>query len=140
MKYEITNEFSEAVLKLGNEYRAKYCIKFINIEVHHKATKNIRFINIHEFIHTHCRDYLLSYANGFKTQVYTKTSSVDNRILILNYDIFITVRNLMDDDSIEHTEIFNGLSELKVYVEAVEWLINYRKDNPKLSKFWIHKL
>ncbi len=139
MKKEITNEFTSAVLKLSSDYKVSYCIKYINIEIENLKTNEVKFMNIHEFIYTHCRDYLLSYSNGLKTIAQTNHSDIDNRIQILNFYIYITVPNLMDGDNVEHNEIFSGLSELKVYIDAVEWLIKYRKDNPKLSKFWISK-
>ena len=66
-------------------------------------------------------------------------SDIDNRIQVLNFNVYITVPNLNDGNNIEHKETFSGLSELKVYTDAVEWIIKYRKDNPKLSKFWISK-
>lgn len=139
MKQEITAEFAKAILKLDSDHTAKYCVKYTNIEVHNIHTKEIRFINIHEFIHTHCRDYLLSYANGLKAKAETRSSNIDTRIQILSHDVYVTVPNLVGGDSVCHTEIFSGLSELSVHVEAVEWLMNYRRENPKLSKFWTNK-
>ena len=139
MKQEITIPFARKVLKLDTDYKVKYCAKYINIEVLHIPTKKMSYINIHEFIHTHCRDYLLSYANGLKTTSETKFSNIDKRIPMLSFDIHVTVPNLVDGDNVCHTEIFTGLSELMLYVNAVEWLMKYREDNPKLSKFWINK-
>lgn len=139
MKKEITHEFANAVLKLGSDYEIKYSTRFINIEVKNIETQEVRFINIHEFIHTHCRDYLLGFSNGLKTKAETKSSDIDKRILILYFDVYIVVPNLVNGANVEHAETFSGLSELKVYVDAVEWLMKYRKDNPKLSKFWINK-
>jgi len=139
MKQEITAEFASRVLKLDSNYTAKYCVKYINIEVLNINTGEMRYINIHEFIHTHCRDFLLSYANGLKTKSETKFSDLDKRILVLNFEIYITVPNLVNGDNICHTETFSGLSELMLYTNAVEWLIKYRKDNAKLSKFWVNK-
>ena len=139
MKKEVTEEFADQVLKLGKEYKVKYCVKYTNIEILNLKTQEIRFINIHEFIHTHCTDYLLSYANGLKITSETNFSEIDKRIIILHFSIFITVPNLIDGQDSSHVETFSGLSELILYIKAVEWLIKYRKDNPKLSKFWINK-
>ena len=139
MKKEITSKFASKVLKLGSNYRVKYCVKYINIEVLNIDTKEVRYINIHEFIHTHCRDFLLSYANGLKTKSETKHSDIDKRILVLNFNIYITVPNLRNGDDVSHTETFSGLSELMLYIDAIEWLIKYREDNLGLSKFWINK-
>ncbi len=139
MKNELTPLFASKVLKIGSNYKATYCIKYLNIEVENIKTKEVRFINIHEFIHTHCRDYLLSYANGLKIKSEAKHSELDGRISTLNFDIFLTVPNLLDGKDDTHEETFSGVSELLLYIQAVEWLIKYRKDNPKLSKFWINK-
>ena len=139
MKEDINNEFVKTVLKLGNEYEVHYCIKYINLEVKNLETGEVKFLSIHEFIHTHCRDYLLSYSNGLKTLAETKHSDIDTRILNLHFNVFITVPNLLEGDNPEHVETFSGLSELMVYINAVNWLIQYRKDNSQLSKFWINK-
>ena len=58
---------------------------------------------------------------------------------MLSFEISITVPNLVEGEATSHVERFSGLSELILYINAVEWLIKYRKDNPKLSKFWINK-
>ena len=137
MKEELTSEFAKTILKLDSNHEVKYSSQYINIEITNVHTKEVRFINIHEFIHTHCRDYLIGYANSLKTKSETKSSDISKRILVLHFDIHITVPNLIDGQNREHTEVFTGLSELKVYVQAVEWLQKYRKDNPKLSKFWM---
>ena len=140
MKNELTPLFASKVLKVGRSHKATYCIKFLNIEVENIATKEVRFINIHEFIHTHCRDFLLSYSNGLVIHTKTERSEVDVRISVLSFSICLTVPNLLDcsPDS-EHIETFIGLSELSLFIDAVEWLINYRESNPKLSKFWVNK-
>lgn len=139
MKQEVTAEFAAKVLKLDNNYKVKYSIRYINIEVINIDTDEVRYINIHEFIHTHCRDYLLSYSNGLKTIAETKYSDIDKRIVMLTFDVCITVPNLVHGEAAFHVEKFSGLSELILYINAVEWLIKYRKENPKLSKFWINK-
>ena len=139
MKKELTSLFASKVLKVGKNYKAVYSIKYLNIEVFNIDTKEKKFINIHEFIHVHCRDYLLSYANGLKIKSEAKHSEVDGRISTLHFDIFLTVPNLLDGKNDIHIETFSGVSELLLYIQAVEWLIKYRKDNPKLSKFWINK-
>lgn len=139
MKKELTQSFASKVLKIGKSHKATYCIKYLNIEVENIATKEVRFINIHEFIHTHCRDFLLSYSNGLTINAVTKYSELDARISELSFDIFLTVPNLLDGGADEHIETFRSLSELHLYVSAIEWLIKYREDNPKLSKFWINR-
>ena len=139
MKKELTPLFASKVLKINKNYKATYSTRFINIEVENIETKEVRFINIHEFIHTHCRDYLLSYANGLKIKSETKHSELDGRISELHFNIFLTVPNLLDGKNDTHEETFSGVSELLLYIQAVEWLIKYRKDNPKLSKFWMNK-
>lgn len=139
MKQEVTEEFAAKVLKLGKNYKVKYNVQYINIEILNTDTGDIRYINIHEFIHTHCRDYLLSYANGLKTTSETKFSDIDKRIVVLSFEVDLTVPNLVDGDNTSIIKTFSGLSELILYINAVEWLIDYRKNNPKLSKFWINK-
>lgn len=139
MKQELTEEFVAKVLKLGKNYKVKYSVQYLNIEVVNIETGDVRYINIHEFIHTHCRDFLLSYANGLKTTCETKFSDIDNRIVRLSFEISLTVPNLLDGGNSSFVERFTGLSELILYINAVEWLIKYRKDNPKISKFWINK-
>ena len=139
MKKELTSVFTAKVLKLGENYKVEYSAQYINIEVINIDTEEIRYINIHEFIHTHCRDYLLSYGNGLKLESETKYSEHDKRIAVLYFNICLAVPNLLDGGNANHTETFSGLSELILYINAVEWLINYRKDNPKLSKFWVNK-
>ena len=139
MKQELTSEFAAKVLKLNKNYKVRYNVKYINIEVINTDTNEVRYINIHEFIHTHCRDYLLSYANGLKTKSETQYSDLDTRIVKLSFDIYLTVPNLRGGENVSHIEIFSGFSELILYINAVEWLIKYRKDNSKLSKFWINK-
>lgn len=139
MKKELTSAFTSKVLNVGKTHKATYCIKYLNIEVKTIATNEVRFINIHEFIHTHCRDFLLSYSNGFALNARTKHSEIDPRIVELSFDVYLTVPNLLDGGSDEHIEMFRSLSELSLYVSAIEWLIKYREDNPKLSKFWINK-
>lgn len=137
MKENITKEFAKTILKLDETHTVKYCSEYKNIEITNNTSDEKRFMNIHEFIHTHCRDYLIGYAKGFKTKSEARYSTEDSRIVELYFDIFITVPNLTGNGDVKHTETFSGLSELMVYVEAVEWLMKYRKDNPKLSKFWV---
>jgi len=139
MKTELTDEFVSRVLKLSKEYKVQYSVQYINIEVTNIGTSDVRYINLHEFIHTHCRDFLLSYANGLKLESETKYDGQDGRIATLYFNVKLIVPNLLDGNEANHTEIFSGLSELILYINAVEWLIKYRKDNPKLSKFWINK-
>ena len=134
MKNEITPKFASTILKLDVHERAKYCARFINIEIHDEITKEMRFINIHQFIHTHCRDYLMSYDNGLKIVEVVEYPN-HKRIPVLQFTIYVTVPDL-EGSGTEHIETFSGLSELMLYVNAVEWLIKYRKDNINLSKFW----
>ena len=92
------------------------------------------------FVHTHCRDFLLSYANGLGIKSETKYSDNEGmKIPSLYFNIFLTVPNLLDGENIAHVETFSGVSELMLFTSAVEWLIKYREDNKKLSKFWINK-
>ena len=139
MKNKLTSAFASKVLKLNEDYTVKYSVQYINIEVINTDTNEVRYINIHEFIHTHCRDYLMSYGNGLKIESETKYSELDKRISVLYFNIGLVVPNLLDGGNDNHTEMFSGLSELMMYISAVEWLIKYRKDNPKLSKFWVNK-
>lgn len=139
MKNELTPLFASMVLKIDKKHKARYSIRFTNIEVENIKTKEIKFINIHEFIHVHCRDFLLSYANGLMIKSYSMSSKIDSRIPILYFEINITVPNLCSGKNPTHVEMFIGVSEPLLYIQAVEWLIKYRKDNPKLSKFWINR-
>ena len=136
MKKQLTAKFVEKVLKHGKNYKAEYCTSFFNIELMNIKTKKVELINIHEFTYIHCRDFLLSYANGLRVESYTR---YENKIPILLFDIYLTVPNLRDGKNLEHEETFSGLSELPLFVFAVEWLIKYREDNTKLSKFWVNK-
>ena len=140
MKNELTSAFVTKVLKLGKNYKVKYSVQFINIEVINIDTEEVRYINIHEFIHTHCCDYLVSYANGLKASYETKHSDTDKRIAVLHFEINLIVPNLLEGKNIDHIETFSGPSELLLFIKAVEWLIKYRENNPKLSKFWVNKL
>lgn len=139
MKNELTEQFVSKVLKLDKHHTAIYNIQYMNIEVFNNETKEARYINIQEFIHTHARDFLMSYSNGLVINSYSKNSKIDRRIIELHFDIRLTVPNLLSGGDTEHIETFSGLSELYLYVSAVEWLIKYREDNPKLSKFWINR-
>lgn len=136
MKELLTSEFTKTILRLDHSHEVKYCSTYINIEIINIHTKEVKFMNIHEFVYTHCRDYLIGYANSLKTKSETKSSDISKKIPILHFEVYLTVPNLIDGTNSEHTETFNGLSELIVYVQAVEWLTKYRKDNISLSKFW----
>jgi len=140
MKNELTKTFIDKVLKLDTDtFNASYDVMFKNISIVNKKTEHEIFMNIHEFIHTHSKDFLLSYAKGFKVVAETKYSDVDTRIVHLHFCIQLTVPNLLDGSNRCHVETFSGLSELSLYINAIEWLIKYRNDSPKLSKFWVNK-
>ena len=68
-----------------------------------------------------------------------KGSNIDKRIQELHFSVKITVPNILDGSGLSHSETFSGLSELALYVSAIEWLIKYREENPKISKFWVNK-
>lgn len=137
---ELTPEFISTVMKLPYDLCGVYNSLNKAIEIVCKETSTEKTVNIHEFIYTHCTDFLLSYANGLSTHSKTKYEEVNNRkIPRLYYRISLTVPNLMDGGASTHKEIFEGNTPLLLYVNAVEWLITYRRSNPQLSKFWINK-
>ena len=139
MKKELTPKFVSKVLKLDTKiFKAHYCVLFTNIEITNENNGHEIFMNIHEFIHTHCKDFLLSYANGLETKSISQRSDEDVRVQWLDFTIYLIVPNLLEGDY-EHRETFTGRSELILYINAIEWLMGYRNDNPKISKFWVNK-
>ncbi|MCF6310028.1 MAG: hypothetical protein L3J19_06085 [Sulfurimonas sp.] len=136
---ELTQAFTKEVLKLNSHYVARYNHGYNNIEIINSEENSVEYMNIHTFVYTHCRDYLIGYTNGFKTVSETTHSDLDARIVILTFNLYITVPNLLNTVNRYHTETFSGLSEMKIYVDAIEWLMQYRKNTPQLSKFWLDR-
>lgn len=137
MQTVLTKSFIERMLRLDYNHKATYSVEFLNIEVTDLETNQTTFISIQEFIRVHVRDFLSGYSNGLEVHITTKRETNNSKIAINHFKVSLTVPNLLETSGISHTEMFFGVSELKVFVDAAEWLIQYRDANKHISKFWI---
>lgn len=137
MKQELTEKLLRKVLKINDIFEVSYSVEYKNIEITNKVTQITRFVSIHEFIHVHARDFLAGYSNGLEVFIKITRDKETPKIAMPHFIVTLTVPNLLDCDGTLYTESFSGESELKIFVDAVEWLITYRDNNPRLAKFWI---
>ena len=141
MNEHLTPDLISRVLKLPASYCCSYSKDYKNIKLVCKDTNIKRFISIHEFVYTHCIDFLVGYSNGMLSTHESVYEKIDNRnISTLRYTLKLTVPNLMDGGHSEHIEPFESKALIPMYAYAVKWLIVYRESNPQLSKYWINKL
>ena len=128
MKKELTPEFVSKVLKLNSDFKVHYCKKYTNIEITDVQSENVRFMNIHEFIHTHCKDFLISYANGLKIVSETKHDEEHYKIVTLNLDcapcFFYSPRPLICSRDDVQFKCIKELTTDMVYHTAKNYLNN----------------